>query len=64
MCFVLTLTNPQPQSHDDVEDDGLDEDHSESQDGQRHEVHLWICKQHDQKNVSQQTQTASFNPPV
>lgn len=44
--FVLTVTDPQPQSHQEVEDDGLDEDHSEDQHGQSHCVHRRICKQH------------------
>lgn len=43
--IVLTLTDHQPQRHQEVEDDRLQEDESESQDGQRHQVHLLVCKQ-------------------
>lgn len=40
-----SLTEPQPQGHQDVEDNGLEEEQPEAQDGQRHEVHLRIWLQ-------------------
>lgn len=42
--LVLTLTDPQPEGHQDIEDDCLEEDESEAQDGQRQQVHLLVCR--------------------
>lgn len=42
MCFSLTSTEPELQRHQHVEGDGFNEQHSETQDGQGHHVHLQI----------------------
>ena len=49
-CSLLTLTDPQPERHQDVEDDCLDQDDSEDRDGQGHQVHCQICEQRHQRH--------------
>lgn len=40
---VLTSTHPQPQSYQDIEDYGLEEEQPEAQYGHRNEVHFRTC---------------------